>query len=219
MVHIVYLAADTRERANIVKRLRAARLDIHPVSSGREAVGYLRAHSPDVTVVDVSTLPGNPTRLFQRLRRSSPGTAFIVVTQGNDPNPLPQADAHLRKPFTTRTFKARLKTALARREADILQVGPFTLDIRLRRLETPNGTCRLTPIETALMREFLSRAGEVLDRAYLMATVWETSYWEDTRTLDVHIHWLRKKIEKDPRAPQYLVTVYRTGYMFQVPPR
>ncbi len=216
MVHIVYLAANTPERARILKRLRAARLEIHPLSSGREAVGYLRDHTPEVAVLDVSTLPGNPVRLFQRLRRSSPGTAFIIVTQGNDPNPIPQADAHLRKPFTTRTFKARLKDALARREADVLQAGPFTLDIRLRRLETPNGICRLTPMETALMKEFLSHPGEVLDRAYLMKAVWQTSYWEDTRTLDVHIHWLRKKIENDARAPQYLVTVHRTGYMFQI---
>ena len=217
MVHILYLAAASPERARIVKRLRAAKLDVHPVSSGREAVDYLRHHRPEVAVVDISTLPGKPQRLVQRLRRSHPGIALIIVTPGTDPNPISDADAHLRKPFTTRTFKARLRAALSRREADILRAGPFTLDLRTRRLTTPNGTYALTRLETALMREFLLHPGEVLDRAYLMRQVWQTDYVGDTRTLDVHIHWLRKKIETNARDPRYILTVYGTGYLFQIP--
>lgn len=117
MVHIVYAAPKSAERARIVKRLRAARLNVHPVSSAREAVAYLRAHLPEVAVVEIMALSRAPKQLFRRLRRSSPGTAFIIVTQGETPNPIPEADAHLRKPFTTRTFKSRLKAALDRRAA------------------------------------------------------------------------------------------------------
>jgi len=128
MVHILYVAAESTERARIVKRLRNARLDVHVVSSGREASVYLRVHTPDLCCVDVSTLRGDPHRMMKRLRVSSPGTAFIIITGGNPTASLPAADGHLRKPFTTRTFKARMRQALARRQQDVLKAGPFELD-------------------------------------------------------------------------------------------
>ena len=214
MAHILYVAAASPERDRILKRLRNARLDVHAASSGREAVIYLRAHRPDLCFVDVTTLRGNPANMLKRLRNSSPGTAFVVVTTGAAPDSFPQADAHLRKPFTTRTFKARVQQALRRREEDIVRAGPFELDTRLRRLDAPTGTFHLTRVETRLMREFMSHPGEVLARGHLVQNVWETDYVDDTRTLDVHVHWLRKKIEPNIARPRYLVTVHRVGYAF-----
>ncbi len=216
MVHILYLAAESPERTRILKRLRAAHLDVYAVSSGREAVAYLRAHAPELAFVDISTLAVDPEKLLTRLRRSSPGTAFVIITEASSNVTVPPADGHLRKPFTTRTFKARMRAALARREEDIITQGPFRLDLRTRTLSTPRGAYRLTPLETALMREFMTHPGEVLDRSFLMHQVWNTDYMDDTRTLDVHIHWLRRKIEANARAPEYLKTVHRVGYRFDV---
>lgn len=215
MVHILYVAAESTERARIVKRLRNARLDVHTASSGRAASAYLRAHAPDLCCVDVSTLRGDPYRMMRRLRASSPGTAFIIVTGGAPSASLPAADGHLRKPFTTRTFKARMRQALKRRQQDILKVGPFELDVRLRRLIAPRGTFHLTPMETRLMREFMAHPDEVLSREHLVREVWHTEYMGDTRTLDVHVHWLRRKIEKNLGDPKHLVTVYKVGYVFR----
>ncbi len=214
MAQILYVAAESPERTRIVKRLRNARLDVHVASSGREAAIYLRAHTPDLCCVDVSTLRGNPHNMLKRLQHSSPGTAFIIISTGNPQKNLPEADGHLRKPFTTRTFKTRMRQALQRRQQDILSAGAFELDVRLRRLTTPKGTFHLTPVETRLMREFLAHTEEVLSREYLIKTVWETEYLGDTRTLDVHVHWLRKKMEDDLATPRYLVTVYGVGYVF-----
>ena len=214
MVRILYVAAESAERSRIVKRLRNARLDVHVVSSGREAAIFLRAHTPDLCCLDISTLRGNPHNMLKRLQRSSPGTAFIVISTGPPQTALPQADGHLRKPFTTRTFKARMQQALEQRAKDVVRAGPFELDVRLRRLVAPKGTFHLTRVETRLMREFLTHPEEVLARAYLVKAVWQTEYMDDTRTLDVHVHWLRKKIEPDIATPRYLVTVHRVGYVF-----
>lgn len=63
----------------------------------------------------------------------------------------------------------------------------------------------------------MTNRGKVLTRQFLMEKVWETNYMGDTRTLDVHIHWLRKAIEDDPRRPLYLHTVRRVGYRFDIP--
>ena len=77
---------------------------------------------------------------------------------------------------------------------------------------------RLTPRQTALLAVFMRNPGRVLTRARLMREVWDTDFVDDTRTLEVHVHWLRKAIEKDPSHPVYLVTVRRLGYRFDVPP-
>ncbi len=214
MVYILYVAAQSPERARIVKRLRNAGLDVHAVSSGREASVSLRVHTPALCCVDITTLRGNPHDMMERLRRSSPGTAFVLITNQPISDDLPPADSYLRKPFTTRTFKARMQQALDNRERDIIRVGVFELDARLRRLTSPKGTYHLTPVETRLMREFMEHPKEVLSREHLVRSVWQTDYMGDTRTLDVHVHWLRKKVEERLDHPRYLVTVHRVGYIF-----
>ncbi len=222
-MHILYVAAASRERAQILKRLRRSRyegvqMDVHAASSVREATYYLREHMPDACVVDLTLLSGSPVKILRRLKRASPGTAFILAVDARYRN-LPPVDSVLHKPFTVRVFKARLTQALNHRKAAILRVGPFTLDQRTRTLVTPRGTFHLRPIETRLMREFMQHPNEVLDRRYLIESVWETSFLGDTRTLDVHVHWLRKKIEGDIEEPQYIITVYGIGYKLQVKER
>jgi DNA-binding response OmpR family regulator len=76
---------------------------------------------------------------------------------------------------------------------------------------------RLTPKQAELLRVFMVHAGQTLTRKFLMATVWKTDYMGDTRTLDVHVRWLRERIEDDPSSPQYLRTVRGVGYRFGVP--
>jgi len=219
-VHVLYVAAASRERAQILKRLRRSRyegahLDVHAASSIREATEYLRTHKPDACVVDLTLLSGSPAKILQRMKRASPGTAYILAVDSRYKT-LPPADSVVHKPFTLRVFKARLTHALNNRKADILRAGPFVLDKRTRTLTTPRGIFHLRPIETRLMDEFMRHPNEVLDRRYLIETVWKTTFLGDTRTLDVHVHWLRKKIEKRVEEPQYIITVYGVGYKFQI---
>lgn len=78
-------------------------------------------------------------------------------------------------------------------------------------------TVRLTPKECALLQAFMNNGGKVLTRKFLMKKVWDTDWMEDTRTLDVHVRWLREKIEDNPSKPVYLRTVRGVGYRFEVP--
>ncbi|MFQ5946540.1 MAG: winged helix-turn-helix domain-containing protein [Anaerolineae bacterium] len=96
-----------------------------------------------------------------------------------------------------------------------LKAGRLTLDLNNHRLLKGRTVSTLTPKEFALLRAFMSNGGEVLTRKYLMKEVWETDYMGDTRTLDVHICWVRRKIEDDPANPQYLTTVRGVGYQFR----
>jgi DNA-binding response OmpR family regulator len=95
-----------------------------------------------------------------------------------------------------------------------LQIAGITLNTKEGQVTGPNGTHHLTPMECRLLRVFMLNRGQVISRAFLMKEVWQTEYLDDMRTLEVHVSWLRKKIEADPRRPRYLRTVRGMGYGF-----
>ena len=101
------------------------------------------------------------------------------------------------------------------RSSKILCVADVTLEVGKRQVTGCNGTQSLTPKECQLLALLMRNPGRVLSRKFLMKKVWKTDYLGDTRTLEVHICWLRKKIEEDPNYPQYLVTVRGVGYRFE----
>lgn len=102
-------------------------------------------------------------------------------------------------------------------EGKILQAGGLTLSLGTRRVNNGSKERRLNPKEFELLKVFMRSPGRVLSRKLLMKKVWKTDYVGDTRTLDVHIHWLRGKIEEDPKFPVYLRTVRKVGYRFDIP--
>ncbi len=95
-----------------------------------------------------------------------------------------------------------------------LRYENITLDLKNRRAVSATGTHKLTPIECLLLATLMKKHDTVLTRKFLMKEVWETDYLGDTRTLEVHICWLRKKIEDDPSNPRLLRTVRGLGYRF-----
>ena len=111
---------------------------------------------------------------------------------------------------------AHSKPGAGEKSSSILEVSGLTLDLSNRRVEGDNGVHHLTPMECRLLKTFMTYPGKVLSRKLLMRKVWRTDYAGDTRTLEVHICWLRKKTEKDTRDPQYIKTVKGTGYRFEV---
>jgi DNA-binding response OmpR family regulator len=123
-------------------------------------------------------------------------------------------------------------------DSEVLRRGRLTFHVKRRsvtgdpggRGDTPVLTLRaegkaseqtperhLTPKQALLLELFMRHPGEVLTREFLMKRVWNTDYTGDTRTLDVHIHWVREAIEEDTGSPRYLHTVRGVGYRFQVP--
>jgi len=115
------------------------------------------------------------------------------------------------------------KGPTAEKSSNILEVNGLTLDLDKRLVTGDNGLHHLTPVECRLLKTFMTYPGKVLSscpgvqlqgRKLLMRKVWRTDYTGDTRTLEVHICWLRKKIEQDPHRPQYLMTVRGVGYQF-----
>lgn len=99
----------------------------------------------------------------------------------------------------------------------VLRVGSISLDLDARRLDVDGRVSVLTPKQLGLLGLFMSRPGETLTRKQIMKEVWETDYTGDTRTLDVHIHWVRRKLGEPHGQPRYLQTVRGVGYRFVDP--
>jgi DNA-binding response OmpR family regulator len=100
-----------------------------------------------------------------------------------------------------------------------MQVGDLKLDIEHRLLylnRSGSTSFQLDPMETRLLAVLMEAPGQVISRAHLMRTVWQTDYLDDTRTLDVHICWLRRKIEADPGHPRRIITHRNLGYQLKV---
>jgi DNA-binding response OmpR family regulator len=95
-----------------------------------------------------------------------------------------------------------------------LTAGDLCLDVNARQVIKNGHVHRLTPKQCALLETFMTHRGQVLTRKFLMQRVWNTDYTGDTRTLEVHVSWVRKYIEDDPRQPTHLRTVHRVGYRF-----
>jgi DNA-binding response OmpR family regulator len=123
----------------------------------------------------------------------------------------------LRMPFTSRKVVNRVAKIAACHIGDVISVGELTLNLDKRCVARGDTVRRLTPRQAGLLEVFMRHAGQTLTRKFLMETVWETDYMGDTRTLDVHVRWIRERIEEEPSSPRYLRTVRGIGYRFGVP--
>lgn len=99
----------------------------------------------------------------------------------------------------------------------VLVCGPLRLDIEGRELVSHGRSYHLTPKECQLLTTFIDHKGQVLTRQFLMREVWQTGYVADTRTLEVHVHWIRRKVEPERTSPSVIHTVRGVGYTFQPP--
>ncbi len=163
----------------------------------REALAALHAHPPVLVLVDVASLRFDLARFLEDARRDLPDLlCFLLLPDGADVGSFPHADVVLRQPFTVAQVVRRLERFLSRQSGDVLEWHGLKLDVGGRRLIWGTAQAVLTPKQTALAQAFLREPERLLTRARLMREVWGTDYLGDTRTLDVHIHWLRKALAK-----------------------
>jgi DNA-binding response OmpR family regulator len=173
---------------------------------------------PDVVILDAASLKVSGARLCRQLRASMNGTPILLVAdKKNIPDPNCGASATLTMPFTPRKLLNSVSRLLPSDDSAALQLGPIKLNIVQRRLSCGGREERLTPKQVKLLEMFLRAPGQLLTRKAIMKHVWETDYIGDTRTLDVHMSWLRNVIEPNPDKPRYLKTMRGQGYRLDVP--
>lgn len=200
--------------------LRKSGFSFHTVHTATAAFSFIEAGAkPDLVILDVSAMRSNGARTCRRLRHLLGDTPIIYCrAQNSQEEPPAEADLDLQHPFTSRKLINRVRALLPIDEdkEEIIRCGPLTLYLQKRSVEIGNqGERKLTPKLTELLVQFLRHPEEVIHRSQLIHDVWKTDYLGDTRTLDVHIRWVRQRIEPDPANPRLLVTIRGAGYIFR----
>lgn len=219
-VAILLIESKAAGNTSLSPALERAGQHFRVVHTGTEAFTSIEAEgAPDLVIYDASAMRSAGTRTCRRLRRLLNDTPIIHCrAHGEVEDPSVMADVYLEHPFTSRKLLNRVRALLpadAHKE-EIVRCGRLTVYCSKRSVEVGNqGEQRLTPKLMRLLEEFLRHPEMIIDRRQLMQNVWKTDYIGDTRTLDVHIRWIREYIEADPAKPQLLVTVRGKGYMLR----
>ncbi len=195
---------------------------------GHDALKKARSLKPDLIVLDIM-LPGLDGLEITRILRKEANTPILILTaQGEEIDRVLGlelgADDYMPKPFSMRELLARVKAILRRiqldkdgvpgERKDILIFDTLKIDQRKHEVSLGEETLKLKPKEYDLLLYLCSNKGQVLTRSLILEEVWGWDFSGGTRTVDVHIRWLREKIEPDPTTPTRIITVHGVGYRF-----
>jgi DNA-binding response OmpR family regulator len=167
---------------------------------------------PRIVVVNTANSNFSGDRLCRALGRRLPGVQRLLITERGAGANVP-CEQRLVRPFTARKLRDSLIRLLEASAPHVLRAGEVQLDLVSRVVSSARGREHLTPKQCNLLAWLMQHPNQVVSRKDLMERVWHTVYLGDTRTLDVHIRWLREKIERDPTAPAMLVTRRGIGYV------
>jgi DNA-binding response OmpR family regulator len=187
-------------------------------NSPKKVVERARTTEPEVIVLDAISLRSTGLRLCRQIRKEVEDCPIVLITRSimTESNAV-GASAVLIPPFTPRKLLNTVQRLLPSDAENSLQAGPIRLNLKQRKVSCGGREDQVTPKEARLLEVFLRHPGVLLTRKFLIKTVWDTDYTGDTRTLDVHISWLRQILEPDPVSPRYLKTIRGQGYRLDIP--
>lgn len=215
---ILWIEGRWVSNATFVPTLRKKGYLVESVSTGKEALERIAKVEHDLVVVDAASMRTSGKRICRDLRERLNGKPIMLIS---DPKrPLKKSDqvvnVALTLPFTSRKLVNRLTPLLPGKAGRSVKAGDIHLDLENRQVRYLGKKTKLTPRLVRLLKMLIDNRGEVVEREELFMKVWRTNYTGDTRTLDVHISWLRKVLEKDPRKPKIIKTMRGVGYLLDV---
>jgi two-component system response regulator RegX3 len=193
--------------------------------TGPQGLELTSREQPDLILLDVMLPEMDGCTLCRALRRHSAVPILMLTARGQELDRVMGldigADDYIVKPFSFRELVARMRAVLRCREldrgqssplSDRLVVGDIVLDVAARQVWRAGRLIELRQREFDLLHIFMVHAGQAMTRHALLDQVWGPEWVGDPRTLDVHIRWLREKVEDDPSTPRYIQTVRGYGY-------
>jgi DNA-binding response OmpR family regulator len=218
---LILVAEDDENQAELVRRyLEQDHHRVLVVHDGRDALDVVRAHQPELVVLDLM-LPGLGGLDVCRALRADSDVLVLMLTARSTEDDLLHglgigADDYMTKPFSPRELVARVRTLLRRRPterpAPLLTVGPIVVDPVRHEVTVRGEPVECTPGEFGLLEVLASEVDRVFSREQLLQRMHGLDSFFTTRTIDTHVKNLRRKIEADARTPEHLVTVYGIGY-------
>lgn len=219
--HILLVEGKRIHSFSVLEALEAMPWEMTWAQTGQQALALSKKHAFHLIIYNASTMRSSGSRSCRQLKQTLATTPLIHIRPDGQPvDETIEADVFLEQPFTPRKLKNRIKSLLPVEpdKEEIIRCGAIVYFKNKRSVEViGKGENRLTPKLAALLEEFLLHFNQVVSRKQLMQNVWQTDYVGDTRTLDVHIRWVRELIEPDPAAPLFLLTVRGEGYRLTMP--
>ncbi len=208
--------------------LKREGFDVKVAYDGTQALQSVQEFEPDLIVLDLMLPDISGLEVCRRIRTGRTTPVIMLTARGEEIDRVlgleVGADDYLAKPFSFRELLARIRSTLRRVELDrqASQLQPVTLrqlslDPVARRVFKGEQELQLSAREFDLLAILMKNAGRALSRDELLSQVWGEEWIGDPRTLDVHVRWLRLKVEEDPASPQYIQTVRGYGYRFVGP--
>jgi DNA-binding response OmpR family regulator len=182
------------------------------------------SRAPDLVVLDLGLPDGDGRDLCRELRATSDVPIIVLTARGTELERVLGlelgADDYVVKPFSGAEVIARMRAVLRRARpseagpSGAVEIGPLRVDVASRRVWLSDDELSLSRKEFDLLSELVAHAGEVVKREDLMSRVWDENWFGSTKTLDVHVRWLRGKLGDDPASPRFLHTVRGVGFRF-----
>ncbi len=228
MVKVLIIEDEQTLLHNLADKLRAEGFTVKTATDGEDGLQQIRKETPDLLVLDIM-LPRLDGLSICRMVRHDPTTShipiIILTARGTEVDKIvgleSGADDYIVKPFGLGEFLARVRAVMRRApgrdipQQDELVSADLRLNLTGRRVFKNDEEIKLSNKEFDLLTELIRNQDAVLSRDLILTKVWGYDYFVDQRTVDVHIRWLREKIEADPSNPKRIVTVRGVGYRFE----
>ena len=227
---ILVVEDETTLRETLADALEVEGFRVIAAADGREALARFRADRPDLVLLDLM-LPELSGIEVCRIIRAESGVPIVMLTAKD--SELDKvvglelgADDYVTKPFSLRELSARIRALFRRSEQvaaatspaqTIVNLGRVQVDLSGHRILRDGDPVAIKPKAFELLAFLLRHPGQAFTRDQLLEHVWGYDYAGETRTVDVHVHWLRSTLEDDASAPQYIHTVRGVGYVLRKP--
>ncbi len=193
--------------------------------SASEAIEKAKASAPDLVLLDIGLPDGSGLDVCRELRRQSDVPIIMLTARGSEADRVAGlelgADDYIVKPFSAREVMARVRAVLRRTSsgpgadnAERIEIGDLSLDTAKHEVRLEDRPLELSRKEFELLRVLMERAGSVITREALIEDVWDMNWFGSTKTLDVHVSGLRRKLDDDPKEPRFIHTVRGVGFRF-----
>ena len=227
---LIYVVDD---ESNIRRLARLALTDngmqVQTFSDGEEFLRVLQYTQPDCVLLDWMMPQLDGLQILRMIRQNPKTQSMPVIMLTAKSDEMDKvigleigADDYITKPFGVKELPARVRAILRRKsraeqaeDIEVIENGNLVIDQKRRKLTKRGEEIELTTREFDLLFMLMQHPGQVFSRDMLLDRVWKTNYYGDTRTVDVHIRYIRQKIEDDPSSPVYIETVRGVGYTFR----